>query len=236
MLAVFRSPSVAMYLAVHLCLLVLGVMADSVSAKEPQIVQEEIREFRILVDGNNAGKYSLTLAAHDDGTETMTGDSEVSLSYFNLIKYHMKTQGFEVWRGGHLQRLNNEADFNGDKFVVQATATGQTLDYNVNGKRGQVSADIWVSSYWREPEAKQLGRVLPLFDADKGRELKAKLSKSGAEEIQVGTQMMPAAHYTLRGDVHVDLWYDERRRLIRQEDVDSGHKSRLELVRVTPSK
>jgi hypothetical protein len=39
-------------------------------------------------------------------------------------------------------------------------------------------------------------------------------------------------HYKLTGKVNVDLWYDGSDRLVRQEWVESGHKTVLELVRV----
>ena len=209
-------------------------LANSMQAAESEIVAQETREFKILVDGKNAGKFSLKLTTYSDGTETMKADSEVTLNYV-IIKYRMTTKGSEIWKDGQLQRMANEADFNGDKYVVQALATEDALEYRVNGKKGKASADIWVSSYWREPESKKVGRSLRLFDADKGHEMKAKLNKVGTEKLHIGQQRVPATHYALRGDVHVDLWYDESGRLMRQEDVDSGHKSLMEMSRITKS-
>ena len=209
-------------------------LANSIQAAESEIVAQETREFKILVDGKNAGKFSLKLATYSDGTETMKGESEVTLNYV-IVKYHMATKGSEVWKDGHLKQMANEANFNGDKYVVQASATDQTLEYKVNGKKKNAPADIWVSSYWREPEAQKVGYVIQLFDADKGHEMKAHLAKVGIEKLHVGPQRVPATHYALRGDVHVDLWYDEDGRLMRQEDVESGHKSLMEMTRVTKS-
>ena len=203
-------------------------------AAPPKLLEDESREFRISVDGKNAGIYRMRISRYDDGTESVRGDSELTLN-FVVFKYRMKSEGTEVWKDGHFVKLANQSDFNGDKYVVQASATDQDFTYVVNGSKHRTTSDIWVSSYWHEPQPEKAGTVMRLFDVDTGKELEGTLTKIGMETIAIGAQRKAAAHYSLRGDVKVDLWYDANHRLVRQEVIDSGHKSILQMESVKSS-
>jgi hypothetical protein len=39
-------------------------------------------------------------------------------------------------------------------------------------------------------------------------------------------------HYRLTGKMNIDLWYDGSERLVRQEWLEQGHKTVVELIRV----
>src|SRR5207247_336142 len=54
----------------------------------------------------------------------------------------------------------------------------------------------------------------------------------GAEQLIVATQPVTATHYRIRGDVDVDLWYDDEGRLVRQTSLESGHRTLLELTKI----
>jgi hypothetical protein len=59
------------------------------------------------------------------------------------------------------------------------------------------------------------------------------LRRVGDETVVVAGRKKACSHYKLTGDVDVDLWYDAEQRLIRQVTVESGHKTVMELVRMT---
>jgi len=48
----------------------------------------------------------------------------------------------------------------------------------------------------------------------------------------VAGQSVSAAHYRLVGDVKVDLWYDAQDRMLRQDSLEDGHRTVLELTRI----
>ena len=70
------------------------------------------------------------------------------------------------------------------------------------------------------------------MDADKGRTLSGKLQFVGKESIARRGQAQPCTHYRLQGEVDVDLWYDAQSRLVRQNTVESGHKTQIELAEI----
>jgi hypothetical protein len=131
-----------------------------------------------------------------------------------------------------LIQVSNEADYNGDRYVIQGSATDQTLNYEVNGESKKAPKDIWAASYWREPEAARIGKKVRLLDSDKGRQLVANLERVGTETINVESSRASATHYRMRGDVEVDVWYDRNGYIARQESIESGHKTSLELIKI----
>ena len=224
----FRSGRVARPIFL---LLALAGWTSWTSAAEPLIVEQQSRAFKISVDGTERGTLTMSLARRNDGTETMRGEAEL-LFNFVVYKYRYSSVGTETWKDGRLIRLANEADYNGDKYVVQAAATSQALEYEVNGESQRTAADVWVTSYWCEPAADKIGRKLNLFDSDKGRQRTGTLQRIGPEKLIVATLPVTATHYRIRGDVDVDLWYDDEGRLVRQTSLESGHRTLLELTKI----
>ncbi len=197
----------------------------------PAVVEKHSRAFKISIDGTERGTLTMQLTKRDDGTETMRGQAELSFNFI-VYKYRYSSSGTEVWKSGRLLRLANEADYNGDKYVVQASAQQQDLAIEVNGESQRTAADVWVTSYWREPEPHKVGQKLSLFDADKGRKLSGTLQRIGKEKLDLEKKTVNATRYQIRGDVEVDLWYDEDQRLMRQHSVESGHRALFELTQI----
>jgi len=234
---VFVNPSrlqIPVYLVAWLLTFVgeipLG-MADEPSA-EPRVVEQQTREFKISIDGTERGKLTMQLAKRDDGTETMRGQTALSFN-FVVYNYRYSSSGTEVWKSGRLLQLKNESDYNGDKYIVQASAQKQELAIEVNGETQRTDADVWVTSYWREPEPHKVGQKLSLFEADKGRKRTGTLKRIGTEQLSVAEKKVKATRYQIRGDVEVDVWYDEEKRLMRQDTLESGHRALLELTQIT---
>jgi hypothetical protein len=159
----------------------------------------------------------------------MRGEAEVVLN-FVVYRYRYASTGSETWKDGRLIKLANEADYNGDRYVVQGTATKQALHYEVNGETQKAPPEIWAASYWREPDARRIGRKIQLLDSDKGRQLTATVERLDTETVRFDADFIKATRYRLRGDVEVDVWYDKQGFIVRQESVESGHKTLLELT------
>lgn len=199
---------------------------------ESRVVAPETRTFQVSVDGVPRGTLTMRFTVQADGTETMSARAELNFNFL-VYQYHYESSGTETWKSGRLVQLANEADFNGEKYVVQASANQQELAFEVNGSSQRTEPDVWVTSYWHEPEPHKVGETVSLLEASKGRQLSGTLQCIGTESINVGEQSMTATHYQIRGDVEVDLWYDGDHRLIRQAARESGHRVVLELTSVT---
>lgn len=244
----FRSLTASWMFAVLCC------NAAAAPAAELRDLERQTREFRVLVDGKERGKCVMQLTRHDDGTDRVRIDSRLRFNYV-VYDYRYASSGSEIWKDGRLIQLENSADYNGTKYVVKAAPSRKGLQVTVNGKASQNEADAWVTSYWHLPERLNLAnpaegkkivptagrqteataesRHVPLLDSDKGRALRGRLQFVAEEAISIAGQRKASTHYRVAGDVQVELWYDESQRLVRQESVEEGHKTLLELVKIS---
>jgi hypothetical protein len=215
------------------CLWIAGnALCPLVTAAEPEVVSKHTREFRILIDGKARGHQEMTFSRRADDSEVMQGEAIVDMN-FVVYRYRYSSTGSETWKDGRLIQLVNEANYNGDKYVIQGAAVQQSLHYEVNGETQKAPSDIWAASYWREPEPKRVGKKVKLLDSDKGKQMTGTLEKLDSQTITVDSKPVKANHYHIHGDVEVEVWYDKQGLIVRQESVESGHKTRLELVKIT---
>jgi hypothetical protein len=189
----------------------------------------EVRNFQISVDGDRCGNLRMSIESRPDGRQVVLGDSSLELKYF-LYTFRFSSQGNETWHAGKLEKLENAANYGSSRYQVSATGDGDELVVRADGQERKLPRNVWTTSYWHAPEDHLLGQTVSLLDSHKGRSLTAKLERVGEEPISLGDKDQPCSHYRLRGDVQVDLWYDATGRLVRQEAIESGHRTRLQLV------
>ena len=193
----------------------------------------ETREFRVLVDGKQSGAAQMTLQRRDDGTVSMRCDTDISVSLGGIFKvYSYAYRGHETWRAGRLVQFESNCNDDGKRYAVAAVADGDALRVRVNGQDRKTRGDVWLTSYWEQPDAKKVNQVVPLLDADTGRDLEARVQYVGEARMGVAGDVQTVRHYRLTGKVKVDLWYDGNGRLVRQEWLEDGHRTLLELTRV----
>jgi hypothetical protein len=194
--------------------------------------ESEGRDYTLYVDGKPCGKANITIQPQEDGTTTVSCDTTVQVKVF-LKTYRYTYQGREVWKGGRLQRLDSQCNDDGQRFQVAALADGDRLRVRVNNQDRLARGDAWLTSYWTVADVKARKDAVPLIDADTGRDLgNCTLQFIGAQQIVVAGQTENANHYKLTGKVQVDLWYDAADRLVRQEWIEDGHRTVLELNQV----
>ncbi len=191
----------------------------------------ETRDFVVRVDGKPAGEYHLTLHRQEDGVTQVSGDTDVDIRIF-LIHYTYRYRGREVWKGGRLQSFSSTCNDNGKRYEVSAVAEEGGLRVRVNGQERMARPETWLTSYWTLPDAKLREGAIPLLDADNGKELECRIQYVGAVQMPIAGQVQEVQHYRLTGRVQQDLWYDGANRLVRQEWVEEGHRTLLELVRI----
>src|SRR5207249_2066538 len=107
--------------------------------------------------------------------------------------------------------------------------TSKGLRVTVNGTERVTRPDVWTTTYWRLADAKFRNQDVPLLDGDTGRDLTAKLQYVDTVPLNVDGQQQQCVHYRLTGQVQVELWYDSQEHLVRQESLEDGHRSVLEL-------
>lgn len=225
-----------------------------IPGSDADVVEGETREFRVSVDGKERGRCTMRIDELQSGHVRLRVNSQIRVNYF-VSEYRYASSATEIWNDGRLAELEATSDYNGTRYAVRVEPGSRGLHVTVNGRSPQrVDSDVWVTSYWHLPErleraeAEHRGRVvpsggpaqtkpkprmIPLLDSDQGRPLRGELRYVGEDLIDVAGKQKPARHYLVTGDVKADLWYDALSRLVRQESVDQGHETTLELIRVT---
>jgi hypothetical protein len=191
----------------------------------------ETREFSVQVDGKNAGSARMTFHKADDGTTTMACDTDIAVRIW-LVKYTYSLRSKEVWKNGRLQSLESNCNDDGKTFTVSAVAQGDNVKVTVNGQEKMAHRDVWLTSYWNQPDAQLHDKNIPLLDVDTAKDLEGTVRFVGKEQRVIAGAPQELSHYRLTGGVNVDLWYDAAHRLVRQDWIEQGHRTVLELARV----
>jgi hypothetical protein len=192
----------------------------------------ETRDFIVSVDSKEAGKVHMTINRQEDGTTAVSCDTDVSVgAIITLYKYSYR--GRELWKDGRLQHFESKCSDNGKEFAVSATAAADGLHVKVNDKEHVASADACLTSYWMQPDEGLKDQTMPILDADCGRDLEAKVQFLGPEKYGPKGAEQTVEHVRLTGKgIGIDLWYDEAKRLVREDWVEDGHRTVVSLNRV----
>lgn len=193
--------------------------------------ETETREFRVLVDGKPAGSYKMTIENRSDGSLFQTGQADVSLQIL-LRKVTYTYRGTETWKDGRLIKLETSTNDDGKRYQVRAAPDGANLLVTADGKSHTAPANVWTTTYWHLPADRRQGEIIRI-DTDNGNVLTGKIHHVGREKITVAGQTVTATHYRITGAAPNELWFDGADRLVRQEAVEDGHKTVLELAKIS---
>lgn len=192
--------------------------------------ETETREFRVSVDGRPAGVYTMTLTKHADGTIVQSGQVDVTVQVL-IKKFTYNYRGSEIWKDGKLLKLESSTNEDGKRYNVRIDAEATGLRVTANSKTASVPATAWTTSHWHLPADRRIGDITRI-DNDTGRVLTGRIARVGQEQVLAGGQMTLANHYRITGASPAELWFDGAERLIRQESVEDGHRTLIELVRI----
>jgi hypothetical protein len=191
----------------------------------------EYRTFAIQVDGRPAGDCRMKIERQHDGTEVMSAQVDVHVRF--LLSYTFTYQGGEVWKGGILQSLHSNCNDNGKRYQVAANAAGARLAVRVNGAERSLPADVYTTSFWKVADAHHHNQALTLLDVDRGKELARQLHYLGQDDVPVGGQQQKCYHFRVTGGPSpIDLWFDGQQRMVRQDFVELGHRTVVQLTAV----
>jgi hypothetical protein len=202
-------------------LLVLGIAMGGM-AQKARAAETEVREFAIFVDHKIAGTYQMSISKEDNGVIVMKGKAGLRVKHL-VFTYTYAYEGTETWKDGRLLGLKSQTNDNGKRFKVVAAAESEGLRVTVNDRPRLTRADVWLTSYWRLPDAKFRNQAVPLLDADTGKDINGQLKFVGLEMVTVAGQKVKCNHYRVTGTPSpIELWYDGSERLIRQATVEQG--------------
>jgi hypothetical protein len=213
-------------------LLCVGLVVLLAGGTRAVAAETEVRYYAVSVDGKRAGQSTLNIHRQDDGTVTVGGSVDIRLRIFiKTVTYTY--QGTEVWKAGRLHSLQSTCNDNGKNFQVTALAQPNGLSVTVNGQERMSRADVWTTSYWQLHDVKLANHPVPLLDADTGKAMNGYLQHLGTAQVSVGGQAVTCTRYRMTGGPSpVDLWFDGANRLVRQEFVEDGYRTVVELASV----
>jgi hypothetical protein len=192
----------------------------------------EQREFVIYVNGKEAGQSTMVINQQDDGVTYLTANLNVKFQQL-VLSYTLAVEAAEWWRDGRLVGLKSSTTENGKKSEVVVSQEANQLRARINGQDRNLRPETWTSSFWKLPDAKYHNKNIPVFEVDTGKEYSVQLQLVGTEQLTVMNRPQSCFHFRLTGGPGpVDLWYDQYHRLVRQESVELGHKTIVQMVNV----
>lgn len=212
-------------------LVCVGVTLLLAGSAGVRAADSETREFAVLVDGKQAGTASMNIQKQDDGSTVVSSQTNVVVKVL-FKKYVYTCEAREVWKDGRLREAASRCNDDGKAYQVSAVAQADGVHVRANGRERTTKPEVWLSSYWTLPDAKIRNQVVPVLDIDNGRDMQVRLQHIGAQQIPVAGEMRNVQHYRLTGTVRVELYYDANERLVRQEWVEDGHPTVLQLTGV----
>lgn len=192
----------------------------------------EHRDFSIFIDGKESGTSRISIVQKKDGSAYMTGTLDVKFRLL-VTEYNLKIESQEWWQNHQLVGMKTVSTENGKKTEVIVAAEKSQLRMRINGKDSTIKTDVWPSSYWRLADARFHNKQVPILEVDTGKELVSELKYIGVEKLKVG-ELQDCYHFRVTAaSGPVDLWFDRYHRLVRQEFTESGHKTIVQLTRIT---
>lgn len=200
-------------------------------AQTTPTAENEQRDFSILVNGRDAG-HSRIHIAEADGTTVATISAQVKVNLL-ILPYTYSVESTETWKDGKLIGLKASSVENGKHTEITASGDGGRLTLRINGHDRLVAPDVWTSSFWKLADPKYHNKAVQVLEPDTGKEYTCQLQYVGTEQLTYMKQLQSCYHFRISGGPYpVDAWFDRFHRLVRQEFVDSGHKTIMQLIDV----
>ena len=230
----FRTNSIGWLAAVGCgAWLCLGLLfAARASGQEPRVLADEVREYEVLVKDKPVGKMLTRISDLDDGTAIAATDTDFKIETW-YHKYHYEFHGRELWRGGHLIRVDNHVVDDGKKRGAHATVSERGSVIELPGAKPQAVPKLAVTTnYWRLPEIPPGTNNLAIMESGTGSVDTGWFKRVGQEKIIIDGRTIECTHFRVVGAAKTELWFDERARLVRQLTVEEGYPAEIHLTRI----
>lgn len=193
----------------------------------------EYRDFSISVDGKPSGNSQFTITRQTDGSFTASTQAVVRISGV-FFKYDFTAQTSETWKEGRLVTLNASTNDNGKRVELKASAMGPGLRVQVNNQADRPARpDVWTNSFWKLADAKYHNKEIPILEEDTGKEFIGRLMYLGTESLTLANQKQDCYHFRLTGGANpVDLWFDRYHLLVKQDFMESGHRTIMTVTNI----
>jgi hypothetical protein len=163
--------------------------------------------FHLIRHDNNIGTHTIRFDQQGD-TLTVHVDVDVLVKFgpIPLVRYAHHT--VEVWQADRIASLESTTDKNGTKLYMQAHRTDAGLSVVGTAAKTYIAPeDALPTTYWNR-------RLLssPMIGTQDGMLVHPVVRDLGTDPVPIAAGgRIPATRYSLRGDLDLDLWYDQTR-------------------------
>jgi hypothetical protein len=161
--------------------------------------------FALIRHEDNIGTHTIAFDQQGD-TLTIRIDVEVLVKFGPIPLVRYTHRNVEVWRDNRLDQLQATTDKNGTRLFVSAHRTDAGLSVVGSAATAYIAPeDALPTTYWN----KRL-LVSPMIGTQDGMLVHPAVRDLGADPVQVAAGgRIPATRYSVRGDINLDLWYDQ---------------------------
>ena len=196
-----------------------AVVRTNLAALPQGEAQVQTLAFEVLMDGRRIGDHIVTLEHRDDATDVAIDvDIEVTFGPFTLYRYEQKNRA--RWRDGTLVSFRSITNNDGDEYTVDADRVSAGLSVAVNGAPAATLPEWFPTTYWDKRTVEQAALVATQDGVLKD----VTIRPAGTETLRVLGQEITAEKYEMRGDLKLDLWYDEQDRWVKLAFMFRGNK------------
>lgn len=170
----------------------------------------ETMKFAIIREGQQIG--TATMNIERNGADTVADTTtNVDVKIMGFTAYHYDHRANEHWSDGHLTAVTSQTNDNGTKHKLTLTLSDKKLVGYVDGQSLSLAADTVPASVWNP---KLVAQTIVMDTAD-GSLKQVSVDDLGIENITIQGRQIKAHHYTMKGQLQQDLWYDEAQHLVK---------------------
>jgi len=193
----------------------------------------ELREYGVWVDQTLSGKLEVEIDESVADAVSVSFKTEVKHTFYKIYNYSYSLQGRELWGKGRPLSLRSEANDDGKKFRVQADLRGEQNWVVVNDKKRASPEVAWTTLFWNLPDPESLTGEVLILDVDTGAPLKARVTREKIESIELSGKPRDCWHVRVTEPKVIDLWFDGRRRLVRQVSSEDGFATEIRIKSIS---
>ncbi|MEX0839964.1 MAG: DUF6134 family protein [Parvibaculum sp.] len=205
-------------------LAVPGLVLAWLSAAQATVPQGGELNFTVLRKGDEIGTHRLEFEQAGDELKVEI-ETDVAVKMLGIAVYRFEHEGHEVWRDGRLVSLNSKTNDDGTAHHLSVSRDAETLVVDGDGRQGPEDGAIIPASLWNEDLVKQ-SALLNTLD---GSKMPVTVTTVGPETVEVDGKNLTATHYSVKGQLNRELWYDESGVLV-QVKFDGADGSEISYV------
>lgn len=174
------------------------------AAARPPIPDSRVLSFRVIRSGSQIGTHVLTFAPSGNAL-TVRVSVDFAVGFGPITFYRYVHRAVERWEDGAVVSLDAETDDNG--AIGRTTARRVPDGYRVEGRKAPpylAPPDTLPATHWNR-------RMLegPMINTQTGELLRPVVTRVGPARVKGPAGGITSAdHFSLRGDVELDTWYD----------------------------